>query len=124
MPESNDRHGQTSTEAEGSIAGARTPGETLRGHPFALGFLAVFAAAAIFLLGVRVGEAAYLAFDGEGMMAAVFGATFVTVLVVIIGSSGSGCCSIGASAPAIRPPDPSPTSNETDSGPTSSPLRR
>jgi hypothetical protein len=85
MPDSNDRHGQTSTEDDAFIAGARRLGETLKGHPFVLGFLAIFAAAAIFLLGVRVGEIAYLAFDGEGMMAIVFGATFVTVLVVIIG---------------------------------------
>ena len=85
MPESNDRHGQTSTEDDAFIAAARRLGETLKGHPFVLGFLAIFVAAAIFLLGVRIGEIVYLAFDGEGMMAAVFGATFVTALVVIIG---------------------------------------
>lgn len=85
MPESNDRHGQTSTEDEAFIAAARRLVETLKGHPFVLGFLAILGAAAIFLLGVRIGEIVYLAFDGEGMMAAVFGATFVTVLVAIIG---------------------------------------
>lgn len=85
MPDSHDRHGQISTEDDAFIAAARRLGETLKGHPFALGFLAIFVAAAIFLLGVRVGEVAYLAFDGEGMMAAAFGATFVTVLVAIIG---------------------------------------
>lgn len=85
MPDRNDRQPHTTVEDEAFIAGARSMGETLKRHPFGLGFLAIFAAAAIFVLGVRAGEITYRTFDGDGMMAAVFGATFVTVLVVIIG---------------------------------------
>jgi hypothetical protein len=85
MPESTDRQTDTSDEDEAFLTAARRLHDRLMRHPFAIGFLAILAAAAIFLLGIRVGEATYLAFDGEGMMAAVFGATFVTVLVALIG---------------------------------------
>lgn len=73
----------TTPDDESFRSGARSPDGMLR-QPFVIGFLAVAGAAIIFLLGIRVGEAAYLAFDGEGMMAATFGATFLAVLVTII----------------------------------------
>jgi uncharacterized membrane protein len=53
-------------------------------HPLAIGLLAIVAAAALWRMGYVIGGAAHDAFDGEGLMAAAFGATLVTVLVVII----------------------------------------
>ena len=53
-------------------------------HPLVIGVMAVAAAAALWLMGFVIGEAAYGAFDGEGLMAATFGATLVAVLVAII----------------------------------------
>lgn len=74
----------TRTEDEAFLASARRLRDTLKRHPFALGFLAVFAAAILFLLSFRIGAIAYRAFDGDGTMAAIFGGTLVTVLVAII----------------------------------------
>lgn len=85
MPGDNHQDAQTSTEDQALIAEARRLGERLKRHPFAIGFLAVLAAAAIFLLGVRMGETVYLTFAGDGTMAVVFGATLATILVAIIG---------------------------------------
>lgn len=85
MPDRDDRETHTTIEDEAFLAAAGRLRDRLVRHPFALGFVAIFAAAGIFLLGVRIGEAAYLAFDGEGTMAAIFSGTFVTVLAAIIG---------------------------------------
>lgn len=53
-------------------------------HPFLLGLLAVFAAAALFLMGRSIGAAAYGAFEGDGMRAAIFGVTLVVVVTGIV----------------------------------------
>lgn len=84
MPDRHDHHNHTTTEDEALLAGARRLLRGLQRHPVALGFLAVVAAAALFRMGVFVGETVYVAFNGDDMMAAVYGATFVTALVVLI----------------------------------------
>lgn len=83
MTTARDRKHGTPSEDEAFLAGARRAGERLR-HPFVIGFLAVVVAAAIFRFGITIGEATYLAFEGDGMMALTFGVTLVTVLVTII----------------------------------------
>jgi hypothetical protein len=79
-----DRQTETAPEDEAFLAAARRTADRLRRQPFVLGLLAVLAAALLFLLGIRVGETIYRAFDGDGMMAVAFGATLVTGLVGII----------------------------------------
>lgn len=74
---------ETTDEDQAFVAGARR----LRGilqHPFILGFFAVIAAAVIFRLGIFAGEAVYLAFDGNGLRAAVFGGSLVTTVLAVI----------------------------------------
>ena len=56
--------------------------------PFAVGLLAVAAAALLFWLGIGVGETLYAAFDGNAAAAAAFGAGLVVVsgAFVVIGT--------------------------------------
>jgi len=79
----NDHRSSTTTEDEASSTQPRTISH-LPNRPFVLGFLAVALAAVLFLFGIRVGEAVYLAFDGDDAMAAIFGGTFIAILVIII----------------------------------------
>jgi hypothetical protein len=78
-----DRRTDTAAEDEAFLAGARRLGAVLR-HPFAMGILAIAAVALLFGLGISIGESIYVAFDGERMMAAAFGAALVTILVALI----------------------------------------
>ncbi len=84
MPNHPGPQSHTSTEDEAFLAGARRFRERLSRHPFALGVVAVLAAALLFLLGVRTGEILYLAFDGDTLMPVVFGGTFTLILLVIV----------------------------------------
>jgi hypothetical protein len=53
-------------------------------NPFIVGFLAVAAAALLFRAGILVGEAAFLAFEGDGPTTAVFGATLVALVAAVV----------------------------------------
>jgi len=84
MTERQHRHTETSSEDEAVLAAARRLPEQLK-HPFVIGFLAVAAAALLFRLGIAACEAVYLAFEGDGAVAAALGGTFITILLGLIG---------------------------------------
>ena len=77
-------HDEATTEDDALLAAAGRLRDGIVGHPAAIWVFAVAAVIAIVVLGVSAGESVYGAFDGDGTMAAIFGATFVAVLVAII----------------------------------------
>ena len=83
MTDHDNRRSDTTDEDEAFLAAARRLRQILS-HPFAIGLLAVTAAAVIFRMGITIGEAAYFAFDGDGAMAVAFGGTLAAILLAII----------------------------------------
>ncbi|MCC5947928.1 MAG: hypothetical protein JJT89_05680 [Nitriliruptoraceae bacterium] len=85
MPHHDDHHSRTSAKDPASPTRARRLRDALTRHPVAIGFLGVLVAALIFLLGVRAGEAIYLAVEGDRSMAAGLAAAIVAILAAVIG---------------------------------------
>ena len=81
MTEPHDHEHHTTAGDEALPAGARRLRDNVLRHPAGIGLFTIAAALALFQIGVLVGRVGRVAFDGEGMMAAVFGATFVAVLL-------------------------------------------
>lgn len=57
---------------------------TILRHPLTIGVITLIAAVVLFRFGVYIGGVVYRASDGDGMMAAVFGATIVLAIVIMI----------------------------------------
>lgn len=85
MTDASDRHADTTTGDGPGPADGRGAVELLR-NPGVMAVLALVVAAIIFSSGKAIGEAFYLAFEGDTTAAVAFGLTLVAVVVAMIGA--------------------------------------